>query len=62
MVGILGGMAFEPYFKTDNTLLSQLNHISPQDFPAPRTEAKRRKIPRIEFREQRTICYSVCCA
>jgi len=31
LVGVLGGMAFEPYFNTDNTLLSELNHISPQD-------------------------------
>ncbi|CAE7720397.1 unnamed protein product [Symbiodinium pilosum] len=31
LVGVIGGMAFEPYFMTDNTLLSQLNHISPQD-------------------------------
>lgn len=31
LVGVLGGMAFEPYYMTDNTLLSQLNHISDQD-------------------------------
>lgn len=30
-VGILGGMAFEPYFNSDNTLLSELNHITAQD-------------------------------
>ena len=28
LVGILGGMAFKPYYMTDNTLLSELNHIS----------------------------------
>jgi len=30
-VGIFGGMAFEPFFQTDNTLLSQLNHITPEE-------------------------------
>lgn len=30
-VGILGGMAFEPYFNSDNTLLSELNHITAQE-------------------------------
>lgn len=30
-VGMLGGMAFEPYFNSDNTLLSELNHITAQE-------------------------------
>lgn len=29
-VGVLGGMAFEPFFQTDNTLLSELNLVSEQ--------------------------------
>lgn len=31
LVGILGGMAFKPYYMTDNTLLSELNHISAEE-------------------------------
>jgi len=34
LVGLLGGMAFEPFFNSSNTLLSELQHISPE---APRT-------------------------
>ena len=30
-VGVLGGMAFEPYYSSDNTLLSELNHITAQE-------------------------------
>ncbi|CAJ1361207.1 unnamed protein product [Effrenium voratum] len=39
LVGVLGGMAFEPYYMTDNTLLSQLNHISDQEAPGVRLTA-----------------------
>ncbi|CAE7455558.1 unnamed protein product [Symbiodinium sp. CCMP2592] len=34
LVGLLGGVAFEPFFNSSNTLLSELQHISPE---APRT-------------------------
>ncbi|CAE7863351.1 unnamed protein product [Symbiodinium microadriaticum] len=30
LVGLLGGMAFEPFFNTSNTLLSELQHIAPE--------------------------------
>lgn len=33
-VGVLGGMAFEPYYTTDNTLLSELNHITAKAYRA----------------------------
>lgn len=31
LVGVLGGMAFAPYYQTDETLLSKLNQISDKD-------------------------------
>ena len=34
-MGILGGMAFQPYFSSDNTLLSELNHIRAQEPTEP---------------------------
>ncbi|CAE7341816.1 unnamed protein product [Symbiodinium sp. CCMP2456] len=30
LVGLLGGMAFEPFFNSSNTLLSELQHIAPE--------------------------------
>lgn len=32
LVGVLGGMAFAPYYQTDETLLSKLNQISDKDW------------------------------
>ncbi|CAE7484065.1 unnamed protein product [Symbiodinium natans] len=40
LVGALGGMAFEPYFDTDNTLLSELQHISEEAPAVVRTTAR----------------------